>query len=288
MINVVSWNIATMHQPWRELVEMGADIALLQEVGTVPDDVASRVELSPYEPWLGHDPTTGAPHYDRWPMVVKLSDRVNVEWFRQIGPTWVAPERPHEMAVSGIGTMDAARVTPVAGGESFVAVSMYARWFSPHPTAEGDWIYPDASAHRIISDLSAFVGYYDYPAGHRILAAGDLNVSFQSSDQFNHRAQTVLDRMQALGLDYMGPQYPTGRRADPIPAHLTEESLDVPTYYHKPSNTPDGARVQIDHVFVSRGFHEKVRVKALNEVAEWGPSDHCRIWIEVGRGNGQG
>ena len=48
MINVVSWNIATMHQPWRDLVEMGADIALLQEVGTVPDDVASRVELSPY------------------------------------------------------------------------------------------------------------------------------------------------------------------------------------------------------------------------------------------------
>ena len=43
MINVVSWNIATMHQPWRDLVEMGADIALLQEVGTVPDDVASRV-----------------------------------------------------------------------------------------------------------------------------------------------------------------------------------------------------------------------------------------------------
>lgn len=35
-------------------------------------------------------------------------------------------------------------------------------------------------------------------------------------------------------------------------------------------------------------FHEKVRVKALNEVEEWGPSDHCRIWIEVGRGNGPG
>ena len=154
--------------------------------------------------------------------------------------------------------------------------------------SEEDWIYPDASAHRIISDLSAFIGYYDYPAGHRILAAGDLNVSLRSSDQFNHRAQTVLDRMQALGLDFMGPQYPAGRRADPIPAHLTEESLDVPTYYHKPSNTPDGARVQIDHVFVSRGFQEKVRVKALNEVEEWGPSDRCRIRIEVGRGNGQG
>ena len=44
------------------------------------------------------------------------------------------------------------------------------------------------------------------------------------------------------------------------------------TYYHKPSNTPDGARVQIDHVFASRGFHEKVWVKALNEVEEGVPA----------------
>ena len=63
--------------------------------------------------------------------------------------------------------------------------------------------------------------------------------------------------------------------------------MDVPTYYHKPSNTPDGGRVQMDHVFVSRGFHEEVWVKALNEVEEWGPSDHCQIWIEAGRGSDQ-
>ena len=62
----------------------------------------------------------------------------------------------------------------------------------------------------------------------------------------------------------------------------------MPTYYHKPTNMPDGARVQIDHVFASRGFHENVQVKALNKVEEWGLSDHCRIRIEVGHGNGQG
>ena len=32
MTRVVSWNIATMHESWRELVEMDADEALLQEV----------------------------------------------------------------------------------------------------------------------------------------------------------------------------------------------------------------------------------------------------------------
>ncbi len=281
-IKVVSWNIATMHQPWRELLEMDADVALLQEVGTVPKDVMDKVELSPHTPWLKHDPTSEYPPYDRWPMVVRLSDRVRVEWFRQIGPTGVAAEHPGDVSVSGIGTVEIARVIPTDGPEPFIVASMYARWFSPHPTAAGDWINSDASAHRIISDLTAFIGYYDAPARHRILAAGDLNMSFQSTDQFDHRAQTVLDRFQALGLEYLGPQYPAGRRADPIPRHLNEESLDVPTYYHKPSNTPAGAYVQIDHVFASRGLHDQVQARALNEATEWGPSDHCRICIDIG------
>ena len=281
-IRVVSWNIARMHQPWLELVEMDADVALLQEVGTVPDDVVDRVELSPHGPWLSHDPETGKPNFDRWPMVVRLSDRVRVEWFRQIGPTGVASQHTRDVSVSGIGTIDVARVIPTSGAEPFIAASMYDRWFSPHPTAGGDLIYSDGSAHSIISDLTAFIGYYDSRDGHRILAAGDLNMSFQSTDQFDHRAQTVLDRFRALGLKYMGPIYPAGRRAAPIPPHLNEESLDVPTYYHKPSNTPAGAYVQLDHVFASRGFHNDVRVRALNEEAEWGSSDHCRICIDVG------
>ena len=33
MIKVVSWNIAKRHQPWRELLRMDADVALLQEAG---------------------------------------------------------------------------------------------------------------------------------------------------------------------------------------------------------------------------------------------------------------
>ena len=137
MIKVVCWNINKMHEPWRVLVEMDADVALLQEVGTVPEDVLDRVELSPHIPWLSHDLTSGYPHYDRWPMVVKLSDRVRVEWFRQIGPTWVSPDRPLDVAVSGIGTVEVARVIPTAGLKPFIAASMYARWFDPHPAADG-------------------------------------------------------------------------------------------------------------------------------------------------------
>ena len=288
-VRVVSWNIAKRQEPWRELVRMGVDVALLQEAGSPPKD-AGPLDIGPQEAWDSHSWNSDWWHgrgwkalFDRWPMVVKLSDRVEVEWFRQVSPVWRG--EPDEIPVSGIGTITAARVTPKDDSiETFIAASMYASWKKPHPTAVGDWSYPDASAHHIISDLSTFIGYYDRPSEHRILAAGDLNMSFNSTDQFDHRAKTVLDRFQALGFDYLGPQYPAGRRADPIPAHLNEGSLDVPTYYHVPSNTPAGANVQLDHVFASRGFHEGLSVRALNEVEEWGSSDHCRVVIDVGEG----
>ena len=109
--------------------------------------------------------------FDRWAMVVKLSDRVEVEWFKQISP--MGGMAQDEIAVSGIGTAAAARVRP-KDGLPFIAVSMYARWVSPHPDVHSNWIYQDGSAHHIISDLSAFIGSTD-PTTHRILAAGDLN-----------------------------------------------------------------------------------------------------------------
>ena len=225
MIRVVSWNIAKRQEPWRHLLRMDADVALVQEAAPPPEDVAGTLDIGPQDSWDSHSWNSDWWHgrdwpalYDRWPMVVRLSDRVDVQWFKQISPVWVGD--PDEIAVSGIGTITAARVTPKDGSvEPFIAVSMYARWLGPHPSAVGDWIYSDASAHRIISDVSAFIGYYDRPAEHRILVAGDLNMAFRSTDQFDRRAQTVLDRFQALGLDYLGPQFPAGRRADPIPAH---------------------------------------------------------------------
>ena len=75
MIKVVSWNIAKRKQPWRELVEMGADVALLQEAGEPPSDLDPTIDLrsqAPWEPWEESS-------YDRWTVVVQLSDRVKVE-----------------------------------------------------------------------------------------------------------------------------------------------------------------------------------------------------------------
>ena len=218
MIKVVSWNTGFRRQPWLELQNMDADVALLQETCTPPDEAQDRVELSPHGPWLGGE--YFSINSLRPARVVKLSDRVKVEWFEQ-----VMPHRgelgANQMAVSGVGLCDAAQITPLEGdGKPFIVVSMYAGWHTPHPTTKGGWIYSDASAHSIISDLSAFVPDYDADSpSHRILAAGDLNVSFRSSDAFDRRAQTIFDRMSALGMEYLGPLYPSGRRADPVPEH---------------------------------------------------------------------
>jgi endonuclease/exonuclease/phosphatase family metal-dependent hydrolase len=283
MITVVSWNIAMRLQAVEELLTMGADVALLQEVGPGALDrlrnVGGNVAVSPQDPW---EPWPRE-HYGSWPMVVQLSDRVEVEWFRQILPS-TPSEGNDEIAVSNVGIIAAARVNPLTGGEPFIAVSMYARWFRPHPlTGKTRNIHSDRTAHLIMSDLAAFIWDTDL-SGHRILAAGDLNNIYGATEDnrlvWYERDRGVFDRMNALGMEFMGPQHPGGRRADPVPQGLPEDTRNVPTY-HTTRGSPATAENQLDYVFASRGFHRGVRAQALNRVDEWGSSDHCRLMIEV-------
>ena len=292
MTRIVSWNIAKRQAPWGELAAMDADIALVQEGGQPPDDVTG-VDIGPKESydshhwnsdwWKGRWPAL----YDRWPMVVKLSDRVEVEWFKQVSPVWGGA--PDEIEVSGIGTIAAARVTPKDSSVApFVAISMYGRWMGPHPSTESSEIYADASVHRIISDISAFIGHED-TRRHRIIAAGDLNTGhgytgepYTGDPYWEARDRSVFDRFNAIGMEFMGPQFPNGRQAIPTPAGLPPDTRNVPTYYTIAQKKPENAQIQLDYVFASRGFHESVSTRALNEVEEWGPSDHCRVLIEIG------
>ena len=281
MIKVVSWNIGKREKPWRELVQMAgageADLALVQEAGIPPSDLVDRVEYDDGVFW-------NRDLYDRWPLVVKLSDRITVESYRQVPP--ISGLGAEAIGVSGIGTIAAARVIPRdSKEEAFVAVSMYARWIKPHPSTKSSWGevgYSDASAHRIISDLSAFIGHRD-PAKHRILAAGDLNMFYGATGwklSLPERERTVWDRMQALGLEFLGPQSPHGRRAESAPTDVPSDTKNVPTVYY-PGGSPETAANQLDYAFASRGFHERVQVWAMNDVDRWGPSDHCRLIIEV-------
>ena len=124
-------------------------------------------------------------------------------------------------------------------------------------------------------------------SGHRILAAGDLNILYGYGDHgsvyWASRYATVFDRMRALGLSFVGPQAPAGRRADPWPDELPRTSHNVPTY-HTNREMPATASRQLDFVFASNGLAKQCQVSARNEPEAWGPSDHCQVHIVMALG----
>ncbi len=272
-VRIVSWNIARREGAWRYLLDTDYDIALLQEAAEPPSDVMRRVHIDP-APWQ----TAGAGLNRSWrAVVVNLSNRVAVQW---LDAKPVEDAHPGELAVSRPGTLAAAILTP-SNGEPIIVASIYAPWEKPHSMTGSAWIFADASVHRLISDLSVLVGQQ---AGHRILVAGDLNILHgygeNGSAYWASRYATVFDRMSALGLSFVGPQAPAGRRADPWPDELPRGSSNVPTY-HTNHQTPATATRQLDFVFASSGLVERVRLRARNEPDDWGPSDHCRVEIEI-------
>ena len=156
-----------------------------------------------------------------------------------------------------------------------------------HPTSGSLWRAgaSDISTHRILSDLSAFIGHED-PSKHRILAAGDLNMIYGATGRtlsLPERQLTVWDRFEALGLEFLGPQAPNGHQASVAPPDVPAETKNVPTFYPIGKSAAAGM-VRLDYTSASSGVHERVKVRALNEVDEWGSSDHCRLRIEVDTG----
>ena len=268
-VKIVSWNIAGKVDAWHRLMEMDADVALLQEAVEPPKDLAKSIQVDP-APWS----TAGWTNWARRTAIARLSERVNVEW---IEAKPLACAVSGDFGVSRPGALTAARVT-APGVDPYVVVSMYSLWESPHAEERSGWIFADASAHRLVSDLSVFIGKQK---GHRILAAGDLNILHGYGDggsaYWASRFGTVFARMEALGLPFVGPQAPDGRQADPWPDELPLGSKDVPTHHPKPYP----ATRQLDFVFASEGMVDSVYVRALNEPEQWGPSDHCRLSIEV-------
>jgi hypothetical protein len=187
-----------------------------------------------------------------------------------------------ELAVSRTGTLAAADLEIPSTGETITVVSMYGVWESPIDETASSRIYADASAHRLISDLSALIGRQ---RGHKIIAAGDLNMLHGDGEDgtlyWKGRYDTVFARMEALGMEFVGPQVPSGgQQADPWPDELPADSLNVPTYTPR-IGEPESARRQLDFVFASTALRGRVTARALNRVEEWGPSDHCRILIEL-------
>ncbi len=98
---------------------------------------------------------------------------------------------------------------------------------------------------------------------------------------YGNRYESVFDRAEALGLAFVGPKHPHGgRQADPWPDELPANSTCVPGYY-RTGQTPATATRQLDFVFASASIAGRVHATAVNDPADCGPSDHCRVLIDV-------
>ena len=277
-MKLISWNIAQRKEAWRRLIDTDADVALLQEAREPPPDVASRIQVDG-EPWR----TCGRGAIRPWrAAVVQLTNRVQVDW---LTPIPLEEAGAGDLAVSRRGTLAAAKVTE-SGGPPCTLVSLYALWEKPHRSTGSGWIFADASAHRLVSDLAVLIGRQ---SGHSVIAAGDLNIlrgyGEHGSEYWAGRYDTVFKRMEAMGMPFVGPHYPNGRRAEPWPSELPAESNNVPTYHTNRMN-PAQAERQLDFVFASADLVKWLHVRALNEPSEWGPSDHCRVQVELRGGIG--
>ncbi len=267
-MKIVCWNMEAKRRSWETLVNMAdVDVALLQEASRVPDDLRHRVDVD-HRLWddrrLWPGSHTAAPS-----VVARVSDRVLAS-FIATGPMGGPFSR--DFYTSEWGTLGAAIVSPINEDESLIVISMapYSNAFT-HESGSPSRREPIGSVHRLISDLSRLVGRRS-----RVIAAGDWVIypgwSAHPTAIWNKREalhfQTAFDRMQALGFRHIVPE---GRRS---------ERKDVVTF-RCIGETPAQAWAQADYVFATENIADRVTVRALNEPDEWGPSDHCRLVIDL-------
>jgi exonuclease III len=273
-INLLSWNIQQKADNWQTVFETGVDAAMLQEAKAPPDELKGKFMFDKKGEWAEPGSSWRA-------AVVGIAASEKIEFF-PIKTQPLGGDNSEALMISRLGSMAVAVIRIKESGEEITIVSMYANWMNPISQTGSRWIYADASAHRLVSDLSGLIGSQK---GHKIIASGDLNILYGYGEDGNRywkeRYATVFDRMAALGFCFAGPQAPDGgRQAEPWPKEMPADSLNVPTF-HSNRQTPATAARQLDFVFASESIADRVKVKALNGVEEWGPSDHCRILIEV-------
>ena len=142
MLRIWSWNVNGRHL-WDRLAGSEVDVALLQEAPVPPGPWEDKVVPHTATGWG----TTGGSKWRRT-AVVAVSETTRLEPWPL---TSLEEGALGALLVSRRGTLAAADV--VVAGERITLVSMYAVWegYRSGP------IYADASAHRVLSDLSGIV-----------------------------------------------------------------------------------------------------------------------------------
>lgn len=270
-LHLVSWNINQRDAAWRALASAtDLDAALLQEARPAPESAVKEIVPDVAGPW-----TTDGNALCRWrTAIARFSDRVRLRPRKLIRlGEWEKDAIP----VSRAGTLAVAEIE--FANETITLVSAYAVW--ERPSDESGWKFADASVHRLISDISTLVSTENR---HRVIVAGDFNILRGYGEHKNNywkaRYDSVFERMAAIGLPFVGPQWPQGRRAEPWPAELPRDSTNVPTF-RSTKQTVETATRQLDFVFASKSLHDRLVVRAMNTPSEWKDSDHCQVRIEL-------
>jgi endonuclease/exonuclease/phosphatase family metal-dependent hydrolase len=272
-IRIISWNTCHQSEAWHMLANLSADVCLLQEAIEPSEETKSKIEIDP-APWN----TEGL--QSNWrTAIARLSDRVRMFPFT---PAHIGTYESGKVVVSRLGTLSIADIEVVSTGEKITFASMYSGWEWPNEGTEKSWIFADASAHRLVSDLSAL---FHRQRGYKIIAAGDLNILYgygeDGSAYWKRRYETIFSRMKAIGMNFVGPQAPNGgSQALPWPLELPKESQNVVTRRTN-KNRPETGTRQLDFVFATDTLVNRVEVRALNSEDEWGLSDHCMIEINL-------
>ncbi|MDW7730426.1 MAG: hypothetical protein SCJ94_10560 [Bacillota bacterium] len=273
-LRFISWNMKQKESNWQIVLDSEVDAAMLQEAKQPPSAMKDSFIVDREGEWT-------EPGLSWRAAVAGLKPLEKID-FTPINTQPIGANNPEALMISQPGSLAAAYVRIKDTGEKIIIVSMYATWMTPIRQTGSRWIFADASAHRLISDLCGLIGR---EKGHKIIAAGDLNIFHGYGEGGNlywkGRYETVFERMAVLGMHFVGPQAPFGgRQAEPWPDELPVDSRNVPTFYHNKQRLETATR-QLDYVFASESLTDRIKVKALNSVEEWGPSDHCRILIEV-------
>ena len=214
-LRIVSWNIARRTEPWYELLDMGADIALLQEAAEPPANVMEQIAVGS-EPWTtaGDD----SARTRKWrTAVVALTDRVEVEWLRS---GRVGEERPKGLAVSRRGTLAVATVN-APGYEAFFIASMYARLGKLTRADSGGLdLFGRVSSPAHLRLVCVHRHGASTPHSHRRRSQHPPRSRRAWKRYWAGRYESMSARMEALDLPFIGPQSPNGRQADPWPDEL--------------------------------------------------------------------
>ena len=241
------------------------DIGLLQETSRVPDEYRDRVDVDGRLWEADCGVAQGYPS-----VVARLSARMEARFIPTRG---INGAGSHDFYTSEWGTLGAAIVEPAGGGTPITLVSMAPAYnYYTRESGSPSRYETIDSVHRLISDLSRLVGRRS-----RVIAAGDWTIndgwSSHPTPTWNEREalhfKSAFDRMKALGFRHLMPAGRKNKRGEAV--------TFVPI-----GKSPEQAYAQLDFVFATENFADRVSVRAINDPDKWGPSDHCRIIIEVG------